>query len=722
MADQIKYVDSTRLQYLLGKLRDKNAELFLGKYSEAASAAKVKSTLTINGEAFDGSAAKVFSLSETGHKHVAADITDFTGAVQKVISEAGGTSHTHSNLATLEKIGEDSLTTWNNKIGANDVDKLKYSNVGMSGVADVKGALDILVKNAQINTAALTDTSANMNSLATKLTTAEGNISTAQEDIAALKTAVGDAESGLTKKVADLEAANAEGGAVANAIADAKKAGTDAQTTANEAKAAVAAEKTRAEDKEAELQGAIDTINNASTGILAQAKAYADQQDNALDGKITKAQSAADKAQGEVDALEGVVGNKTDAAGVDTVFGKIATAQAQANKGVADAATAKAAADAAQDDVDALANKVGEVETGKTVVQMIAEAKAEATYDDTVLAGRVSANESAIGVLNGDSTTEGSVKKAIADVIGAAPENMNTLKELADAITAHQGVYEAYVATVTSDIAKAKQEAINQAKTDAAALDATLKTDLEAKINAKADQTALQEEITRATGIESGLRTDINTLNAGSTTVGSVDYKIAQAKATIDGNIQGLDTRLTTAEGDIDDLEATVAKLDGTVDVDGSVKKQIKDAVDPVAERVTTAEGKITALETTVGDKDSGLVKDVADLKTTVGSDASGLVKDVADLKAKDSDLDGEISALKAKDTALVNEDTRLAGLINTNAGNIATNTGNITDLKGTVSGHTTSINNLNQFMNSHGTITEEEIDAILNTVYGAQA
>ena len=65
MADQIKYVDSIRLQYVLGKLRDKNAELFLGKMAEAASAAKVKNALTINGEAFDGSEAKAFNLSET---------------------------------------------------------------------------------------------------------------------------------------------------------------------------------------------------------------------------------------------------------------------------------------------------------------------------------------------------------------------------------------------------------------------------------------------------------------------------------------------------------------------------------------------------------------------------------------------------------------------------------------------------------------------------------
>ena len=58
-----------------------------------------------------------------------------------------------------------------------------------------------------------------------------------------------------------------------------------AVTTANDAKAS------------------IEAINNADTGILAQAKAYADTKDTAIEA----AQTAADKAQGEVDALELVV-------------------------------------------------------------------------------------------------------------------------------------------------------------------------------------------------------------------------------------------------------------------------------------------------------------------------------------------------------------------------------------------------------------------------------
>ena len=45
----------------------------------------------------------------------------------------------------------------------------------------------------------------------------------------------------------------------------------------------------------------------------------------------------------------------------------------------------------------------------------------------------------------------------------------------------------------------------------------------------------------------------------------------------------------------------------------------------------------ISALETVVGDKDSGLVKDVADIKTALGKatgeGASGILKDINDIK-----------------------------------------------------------------------------------------
>lgn len=77
-----------------------------------------------------------------------------------------------------------------------------------------------------------------------------------------------------------------------------------------------------------------------------------------------------------------------------------------------------------------------------SAAQALADAKAYAdskVYDDTALAGRVSANEDAIGILNGGSTTAGSVAYQIAQIVAGANESYDTLKEIADWISSHSG-------------------------------------------------------------------------------------------------------------------------------------------------------------------------------------------------------------------------------------------------------------------------------------------
>lgn len=81
----------------------------------------------------------------------------------------------------------------------------------------------------------------------------------------------------------------------------------------------------------------------------------------------------------------------------------------------------------------------GTLEEGKSLVQMIEEAKSEASYDDTSIRALIQSNTDAITVLNGDVNTKGSVAKIAADaakaevaiVVGAAPEAMDTLEEVA---------------------------------------------------------------------------------------------------------------------------------------------------------------------------------------------------------------------------------------------------------------------------------------------------
>jgi hypothetical protein len=62
-----------------------------------------------------------------------------------------------------------------------------------------------------------------------------------------------------------------------------------------------------------------------------------------------------------------------------------------------------------------------------------------------------------LDVVNGDSTVNGSFRKAIADVIGSAPEALNTLKEIADYIAVNP---EANVADAINAAIAAAQQAV----------------------------------------------------------------------------------------------------------------------------------------------------------------------------------------------------------------------------------------------------------------------
>lgn len=130
---------------------------------------------------------------------------------------------------------------------------------------------------------------------------------------------------------------------------------------------------------------------------------------------------------------------KGEAAKVQAVLGEYQTANDAAVKKVADdlaaeAVAARAAEKANADAIDAIEASIGTVADGKTVVKMIEDAQAAATYDDTALAGRVTANETAIGTLNANAETAGSVDYKIAQAVAAIMENpdetMNSINEL----------------------------------------------------------------------------------------------------------------------------------------------------------------------------------------------------------------------------------------------------------------------------------------------------
>ena len=110
-----------------------------------------------------------------------------------------------------------------------------------------------------------------------------------------------------------------------------------------------------------------------------------------------------------------------------------------------------------QDAVDAAKQEVqGNIDT---LAQEVAK-KVEQEAIDTAIAGlAVKKDVDDALALKADKTdleglaTEGFVNEAVAALVDAAPEELNTLKELADAIDAHQDVYDAYVAEVNGKLA-----------------------------------------------------------------------------------------------------------------------------------------------------------------------------------------------------------------------------------------------------------------------------
>ena len=135
---------------------------------------------------------------------------------------------------------------------------------------------------------------------------------------------------------------------------------------------------------------------------------------------------------------------------------------------------------------DAIDNSI---ENGNYVTKDLLEAETSArTKSDEDLNAKIKAEQTRaegkekeisdkLAIVDGDSNTEGSFRKAIADVIAAAPEDLDTLKEIADKLAGNDDLH----------------TALNQAITE------------------KADASALANEVSRATGAESGLQAAIAT-------------------------------------------------------------------------------------------------------------------------------------------------------------------------------------------------------------------
>ena len=240
-----------------------------------------------------------------------------------------------------------------------------------------------------------------------------------------------------------------------------------------------------------------------------------------VDGKLTWIEPSATTVEGLATEIEGV---KTRLSALESTVGN---AEGGLIKDVADNTSG----------IEAINTKIGIVTEGKTVVEMISDAKTEAIYDDTALIGRVTAIEG--------------------DYLKAADRTALEAKMAADISTAK-----------TETVAAIMGEAGIDEKYD------TLKEIADWILS---DTTSSAELITRVTNIEN-------------------DYLKGEDKTVLQGEIDALETFVgTLPEGAIStNVVAYVKEV-----VDGLKIGDYAKAADLIAltGRVSTAEGKITLLE-----------------------------------------------------------------------------------------------------------------------------
>lgn len=141
-------------------------------------------------------------------------------------------------------------------------------------------------------------------------------------------------------------------------------------------------------------QETLNAASGGSTESAASVKAALDAYKTENNPKVTAAKTAADNAQKAAEAAQATADSKTTMAEVEAKdYATKTEAQGYANAKDTAIAEAKKAGTDAQAAVDTLSEKVGTVTEGKTVVKMIEEAQAAATYDDKPLKGRVKAIE-----------------------------------------------------------------------------------------------------------------------------------------------------------------------------------------------------------------------------------------------------------------------------------------------------------------------------------------
>ena len=456
---------------------------------------------------------------------------------------------------------------------------------------------------------------------------------------------------------------------------------------------------------------ALDTINGTvetAGSMLKIAKDAADSKDAA----IQAAQKAADDAQSDVDALasthatdkialEGAIALKANAADVydkTAIDGKVDTInESIATKANAADVYAKTDVDGMVDDLEAadlaINNKIGKVTEGKTVVEMIADAQAIATYDDTEVRGLIDTNaqniakeiEDRAGAVSGLKTElEGQidtkVEQSVYDAKVAALEAKDTELTglIGDNTTAINGVSTKVDTLVGTDTGKsvrtiANEELAAQLIPENAAESLNTLQEIAAWIQEHPQSASAMNAAIGAleAKVDTGDQTVSAYVTAAINALSIGDYaKAADLTAAI-GRIADLETASgthatkTELQAVADDLDTYKTDHNGDYDnaaIDAKVKG-VQDQIDALGDTYATDAELTAAMEAEVTRANSAYAaktavdEHVADaVKHITADERTAWNKAVTDLSDHKAAYDTKVGQLEAADTAIRGE------------------------------------------------------------------
>ena len=382
-----------------------------------------------------------------------------------------------------------------------------------------------------------------------------------------------------------------------------------------------------------------------------------------VDGKVSEVQDAVDELKDAYEefvagqetkeqAQDDAIATKVEQEAYDEQVQELVDKDAELNQAIVDeAAAARAAEKALGQRIDAIvAAETGILDQAKAHAQGLVDAEKGLREDaDEALQGqinainsdaealeaRVKANEDKLLVVQGADSVEGSIAKAekdakayadekIAALVDSAPEAMNTLNELANAIKDNKDVYDGYVAEHATAMAQQKAELQKEIDDDIAAARVLITAEIDADVKAEAD---------RAKAEEADIRADFAAADAA--------LKL-ELQGEIDADVKVEKDRAEAAE------KAIGERIDGVVT---QVGKDIAAAVLAEENRAKGVEDKLREDFEAADDAIEGRLADLEDMMGVGGEGADGSALDA--IRARLSTAEGEIDDLQAADVEM---------------------------------------------------------------------